>query len=171
MKLPTRNSEVFGQPSFQRPNRQVGFLAAEAATHALYAFHYTAPHHGTARQPTLHLAAPKPFPLVLGFAPPRLAAPRRPRRSHGVVAPAQGGQPLQSHRRKHPTSTLPSAPTLLKSRRSVSPRICLLRGLVPLDSVRWRSELLQETAWTLGFCWFGSQQWSSDHARGSEKLP
>jgi len=111
LKLPTRNSEVFGQPSFQRPNRQVGFLAAEAATHALYAFHYTAPHHGTARQPTLHLAAPKPFPLVLGFAPPRLAAPRRPRRSHGVVAPAQGGQPLQSHRRKHPTSILRSAPT------------------------------------------------------------
>jgi hypothetical protein len=63
---------------------------------------------------------PLPCP-ALGFAPPRLAAPRRRCRSHGVLAPAQGGQPLQSHRRKHSTSPLHFASTLLESRRSGPP--------------------------------------------------
>jgi hypothetical protein len=110
--LPSRLPEAEPERTGAQARTRVGFLAVEAATHAS---HYTTPHHGTARHPPSRppppasKTLPSPHP-VLGFAPPRLVAPRRPRRSHGVVAPAQGGQPLQSHRRKNPTSPLRSSP-------------------------------------------------------------
>jgi hypothetical protein len=145
--LPSRLPEAEPERTGAQARTRVGFLAVEAATHAS---HYTTPHHGTARHPPSRppppasKTLPSPHP-VLGFAPPRLVAPRRPRRSHGVVAPAQGGQPLQSHRRKNPTSPLRSSPILLESSYPDDPFPTNLpaRGSVPLDLTSLRSEVLQ----------------------------